>query len=197
MPTFVRLTNYKNSEEKEKGFFEEKNRFVAKQEDFFKIPGSPIAYWVSSKVREIFEESEKLGEIGKPRVGLQTSDNDRFLRLWYEVEIFNVGFGFEDREDAKKSGLKWFPYNKGGEFRKWYGNQEYLVNWENDGKEIREYNEYLNKNRKSKIGIANTQFYFKKVLRGLLLALIILELDFHQKDLFLIQEVHLYLLTII
>ena len=117
MPTFVRLTDYKNSEEKEKGFFEEKNRFVAKQEDFFKIPGSPIAYWVSSKVREIFEESEKLGEIGKPRVGLQTSDNDRFLRLWYEVEIFNVGFGFEDREDAKKSGLKWFPYNKGGEFR--------------------------------------------------------------------------------
>jgi len=161
MPTFVRLTDYKNSEEKEKGFFEEKNRYVANQEDFFKIPGSPIAYWVSDRVREIFEKSSgKLGEIAEPRQGMATSDNDRFLKLWYEVNIKNIGFGFENREEAKKSGLKWFPYNKGGEFQKWYGNQEFIVNWENDGYEIMNYAAMLYKNATRTI--KNISYYFKE-----------------------------------
>jgi len=95
MPTFIRLTDYKNSEEKEKGFFEEKNRFIAKQEDFFKIPGTPIAYWVSDKVKEIFEKSEKLETIATPRQGLATTNNDLFVRMWNEIEFNNIGFKYK------------------------------------------------------------------------------------------------------
>ena len=115
------------------------NRHTANQNDFSKIPGSPIAYWVSDRVKEIFEKSQKLGDIAEPRQGMATSDNNRFLRLWQEVSRHKIGLGFNDREEAKKSGMKWFPYNKGGEFQKWYGNQEYLVNWENDGVEIQNF----------------------------------------------------------
>jgi hypothetical protein len=160
MATYIRLTDYKSSDEKEKGFFKPENRYEAKQKDFEKIPGSPIAYWVSERVKEIFENIE-LNKIAEPRVGLQTSDNNRFLRFWFETEFNNIGFKFENREIAKNSKLKWFPYNKGGDFRKWFGNNEIIVNWENDGYEIREYNNFLNKTRSSNIGIANTQFYFK------------------------------------
>ena len=134
--------------------------YQAKQTDFHSIPGAPIAYWASDRVREIFKNEEPLKNVGMPRVGLQTSDNNRFIRLWSEVDISKTGFGFKNRETAQESKLKWFPYNKGGDFRKWYGNNEYFVNWYNDGQEIREYNDYLNSTRSSNIGIANTQFYF-------------------------------------
>jgi hypothetical protein len=136
MPTYIRLTDYKSSEEKKKGFFDPKNRYEAKQEDFEKIPGSPIAYWVSDRVKEIFEKSTKLREIAEPRQGLATGYNERFLRVWNEVNFNKIGLHFKNRDEAKLSKLKWFPYNKGGEFKKWYGNQEYIVNWENDGYEI-------------------------------------------------------------
>jgi len=112
---------------------------TAKPDDFKKIPGSPVAYWVSEKVREIFENSSSMGDISNAVVGLQTGDNNRFLRFWQEVAIQKIGFGIENREIAIRSRKKWFPYNKGGEFRKWYGNQEYVVNWENDGKELFEF----------------------------------------------------------
>ena len=112
-------------------------KFQAKQKDFEKIPGSPIAYWVSDKIREIFEKNQKLGDIGEAKVGLQTGDNNRFLRLWNEVNYNKIGYNMSNSQEALESKKKWFPYNKGGEFRKWYGNQEYLVNWENDGDEIK------------------------------------------------------------
>ncbi|MCZ2207978.1 MAG: SAM-dependent methyltransferase, partial [Cylindrospermopsis raciborskii PAMP2011] len=76
------------------------------------------------------------------------------MRLWTEVNINNIGFGLDNREAAKKSGKKWFPYNKGGEFRKWYGNQQYVVNWENDGLELNNY--------KPKAVIRNPTYYFKE-----------------------------------
>ncbi|QSQ94737.1 BREX-1 system adenine-specific DNA-methyltransferase PglX [Acinetobacter indicus] len=110
--------------------------FYASANDFKKIPGSPVAYWVSHKVRAIFETSPSMGDVADARQGLATADNNRFLRFWQEVAIQKVGFGMESRDQAKLSAKKWFPYNKGGEFRKWYGNQEYLINWENDGKEL-------------------------------------------------------------
>lgn len=111
-------------------------RFQAKQKDFEKIPGSPIAYWVSDKVREIFEKNQKLGDISQPRKGNSTSDNNRFLKLWYEVEKKNTKLNSVDlKKDSKE--WKWFPYNKGGSFRKYYGNNEYLINWKNDAEEIR------------------------------------------------------------
>ena len=136
MSTFIRLTDYKSSDEKEEGFFKAKNRYVAKQEDFEKIPGSSIAYWVSDRVKEIFEKSERLEKIATPRQGLATTDNDLFLRFWNEISFINIGFNFTDKE-AQLSGLKWFPFNKGGEYRKWYGNIEYIVNWKNDGEDIK------------------------------------------------------------
>ena len=120
-------------------------RFQAKQKDFEKIPGSPIAYWVSDKILSIFEKMQNLKKDGDTRQGMATSDNNRFLRLWNEVNYNKIGYNMTNSQEALESKKKWFPYNKGGEFRKWYGNQEYLVNWENDGYEIKNYAESLYK----------------------------------------------------
>lgn len=113
--------------------------FKANQEDFLKIPGCLIGYSVSEKVRETFTRNLPLSAVANPCVGLQTADNGRFLRSWFEVNIERIGFGQKNAALATESGKKWFPYNKGGAFRKWYGNQEYIVNWENDGTEIRNF----------------------------------------------------------
>ena len=110
--------------------------FKANQEDFLKIPGCLIGYSVSEKVRETFTRNLPLSAVCKPTQGLATADNGRFLRSWFEVNIERIGFGQKNAASAAESGKKWFPYNKGGAFRKWYGNQEYIVNWENDGTEI-------------------------------------------------------------
>ena len=137
---------------------------VVSADDFKKIPGSPIAYWVSSKIIDIFKENPKFSDNVTAAVGLQTGDNKRFLRHWFEVSITKIGFNYTNRTEAGKSDKKWFPYNKGGSYRKWYGNQLFVVNWENDGKEIIEYQEYLNsiKPPSSKMGIANnSEFYFR------------------------------------
>lgn len=113
--------------------------FKADQSNFEKIPGCPIGYWVSEKIRETFTRNLPLSAVCKPAQGLATADNGRFLRSWFEVSQNRIGFGYENAASAAQSGLKWFPYNKGGAYRKWYGNQEYIVNWENDGEEIRAY----------------------------------------------------------
>lgn len=134
--TYIRLVDYNNAQWKEEEFFNNKNYYSADQKEFKKIPGSPIAYWVSDRVREIFEKNQKLGEIAQPRKGNSTSDNNRFLRLWFEVEKNNFKLNSINlKEDSLK--IKWFPYNKGGGFRKYYGNNEYLINWLNDAEEIR------------------------------------------------------------
>ena len=134
-------------------------RFQAKQKDFEKIPGSPIAYWVSDKVRDIFEKNQKLGEVGEAKQGLATADNNRFLRLWNEVSFIKIGYNMANLQEALESKKKWFPYNKGGEVRKWYGNQEYLVNWENDGYEIKNFYDEKGKLRSRP---QNTEYYFKE-----------------------------------
>lgn len=133
MSTFIRLTDYKSSDAKEEGFFKPENRYEAKQEDFAKIPGSPVAYWVSDRVKKVFRDFEKISDIGQTREGLTTGDNDTFMRYWHEVTINNIGLNISDRKIAKESKKKWFPYNKGGEFSKWYANAEFVVDWENDG----------------------------------------------------------------
>lgn len=109
------------------------------QTNFSKIPGSPIAYWVSEKALSVFDEKQIIKESGDTRQGMATSDNKRFLRLWFEVAINNIGFGIKNRCESKISNDRWFPYNKGGSCRKWYGNQEYIVDWENDGERIISY----------------------------------------------------------
>ncbi len=103
---------------------------------FSEIPGSPIAYWASDALRNAFS-LPALGNSLLTREGMATADNDRFLRYWYEVGIHDIGFDYKSSDEAKDSGLKWFPYQKGGEYRKWYGNNDYVVNWQNDGEEIR------------------------------------------------------------
>ena len=114
MPTYIRLTDYKSSDEKERGFFDPKNRYEAKQEDFEKIPGSPIAYWVSDRVIDNFVKSEKLSKYVNPRRGMDTNNNEKFLRYWFEV-------------DNNKININWIKSNIGGEFRKWEGNNLFVV----------------------------------------------------------------------
>ncbi|WLD11907.1 BREX-1 system adenine-specific DNA-methyltransferase PglX [Planctellipticum variicoloris] len=125
--------------------------------DFATIPGCPVAYWVSEALMDVFAHSEQLGAVAVAKQGLATADNSQFLRRWHEVDSAKIGFGMESRHAASESKLKWFPYNKGGEFRKWYGNNEYLVNWEFDGKAIREFSDdsgYIRSRAQ------NTDFYF-------------------------------------
>lgn len=106
---------------------------IVSQQNFEKIPGSPIGYWVSEKIFSRFAGNLALSAVAKPCVGLQTADNARFVRLWFEVNLKKVGFGCSSAEEALETKRKWFPYNKGGASRKWYGNQDYLINWEYDG----------------------------------------------------------------
>lgn len=113
--------------------------YEADQSNFSKIPGSSIAYWVSDKFIEAFEKGTRLGEICETRKGLVTSDNNRFLRLWFEVNINNTSFDCSSNEVSKRKIEKWYPHNKGGEFNRWYGNNEYVINWKNNGFEIRNF----------------------------------------------------------
>ena len=106
-------------------------------EEFDKIPGKPIAYWVSSNIRGAFSNNDLIGDVSAVCAGHQTGDNDRFLRLWQEVSRREINRTANDRNEARKSGAKWFPHSKGGEFRRWFGNSELVLNWKNDGEEIR------------------------------------------------------------
>ena len=155
-------------------------RFQAKQKDFEKIPGSPIAYWVSDKIREIFEKNQKLGDIGEAKVGLQTGDNNRFLRLWNEVNYNKIGYNMSNSQEALESKKKWFPFNKGGEFRKWYGNQEYLVNWENDGYKIKNFYDEKGKLRSRP---QNIESYFKESISWSKVSSSNFSMRFYQKGL--------------
>jgi type II restriction/modification system DNA methylase subunit YeeA len=105
--------------------------------DFAKIPGTPVAYWVSDAMRAVFVRGQPLGDICPAMTGMRTGDNERFLRYWYEIAFTSIGIGF-DKAKASTSNRKWFPYSKGGEYRRWYGNHDLIVNWENDGQEIKE-----------------------------------------------------------
>jgi hypothetical protein len=111
-------------------------RYLANQDDFLSIPGSPIAYWISSDLRDVFKSAPKLESIIDARQGLSTSDNPRFIRQWWEVNINKCGKIGLKREDYLDGTLHWAPYNKGGEFRRWYGNIEHVLWWKHDGKTI-------------------------------------------------------------
>jgi len=111
--------------------------YRASATDFSKISGSPLAYWLPAKSFILFSKAEKLSDIYKPKVGLNTTDNGQFLRLWHEVSIGNAGFGLANSKEAQNSKKRWFPYNKGGSYRRWFGNFDYFVNWWNDGYDIK------------------------------------------------------------
>lgn len=111
-------------------------RFEVDQHEFAQIPGSPIVYWLSKLMLEAFTKGDKLEKVAKPRQGLATADNNRFLRNWYEIDHANFCVSATSMQTALSSGCKWFPTQKGGNFRRWYGNHEFVVNWFNNGFEI-------------------------------------------------------------
>ena len=133
--------------------------FETSTENFSKIPGSPIAYWVSRNFLLGFVNNKKLEEKDYPKQGLITGDNLQFLRLWYEVCNLNIDFYCSSCDDSAHSGIFWFPYNKGGDFRKWYGNNDYIVNWKNDGYEIKH---FIDNKGKLRSRPQNTNCYFKE-----------------------------------
>lgn len=150
--TYSRLIDFNSQDKKELAYINGEQRFVISQERYKSIPGSPVAYWFEESVYEAFAKRNPLSFYAEPKVGFQTGDNEKYLRLWFEPDYKRIGFGFHDRDEAKESRRKWFPCNKGGAFRKWYGNFDYVVNWENDGYEMR--------NQKGSY-IRNPQYYFK------------------------------------
>lgn len=111
-------------------------RYRASSDLFQSLPGAQIGYWMGKHIIQSFKHGKSFGKIASPRQGLATTDNHKYLRHWYEIDFHHIGFGL-DRETAIHSNIKWFPYNKGGEFRKWYGNQDYVVNYQYDGKAIK------------------------------------------------------------
>ena len=153
---YYRLVDGKNCADKEQLFLankdgnEDGNHIYypnVEQMNFEKIPGAPIGYWVSPKIQEIFTSNLALSAVASPCVGLQTADNARFLRLWFEPSYSRIGFGCENAALAARSQKKWFPTTKGGTFRRWFGNMYYVVNWENDGEELTNFKGSVIRNR--------------------------------------------------
>lgn len=151
--TSIRLVEfcYSRRNEKEKEYFNKENYYYPKQSNFSKIPGEPVAYWVDEKYIHLFNNNI-IHNIGQPRFGMSTSDNARFVRSWSEISYISFAHPATEEFNVEIS-KKWFPYNNGGEFRRWYGNNYDVVNWENDGSEIRTF---------GRAAIRNSAFYLKK-----------------------------------
>ena len=147
---FEQQGEVKSNEERENALLNGKGKYTAHQSNFSKIPGSPVAYWVSDNLISTFN-NEKIGDLSYPKQGLSSADNNRFLRLWFEVAFTNFTNSCASNQESEKSGVKWFPFNKGGEYRKWYGNFDYVINWENDGFELRNF---------PNAAIRNPEYYF-------------------------------------
>lgn len=135
---YIRLVEQMTQADKENMFLSGKEQYLAKQIDFFKIPSHPVAYWATESVFNAFTD-KKISDYANAKSGMQTGNNNLFLRLWYEVVDVKIGFNIADYDTFRQSGYKWAPQTKGGVFRKWYGNYEYLVNFENDCYAIRNY----------------------------------------------------------
>ena len=129
---------YEDNAKKARWLCEGTHRYYAKQDNFSKIPGSPVAYWVSKAFIKTFDE-KKIDNYGSTNNGFTTGDNNKFLRQWYEVSYSKINFAASDIDDACQSKAIWFPYNKGGAFRKWYGNNDYVINWYDNGFDIKAY----------------------------------------------------------
>ncbi|AKP67175.1 hypothetical protein ABM34_06245 [Companilactobacillus ginsenosidimutans] len=159
--TYERLIDFPSQQKKETAFLEAVNNPKSKylyrtnQANFEKIPGMPIAYWASDELLNLYGSTETVEDVADVKKGSFTGDNSRFLRLWPEVSFSKVKFNCEDVTESIKSHKKWFPYNKGGSFRKWYGNHDYLINWFNDAAELKNF---------PKFGLRNPQYIFQEGL---------------------------------
>ena len=134
---FSRLLKYAGEAEKEKHFLLGEDEYSAIPSKFLTLPDMQIAYWVSSKVIDLLSSEDCIADYGSALSGLSTSDNERFLRIWEEVAYNNISFNYDSCESTLDGRYKWVPHNKGGSFRRWYGNRDYVVNWRNDGEEIK------------------------------------------------------------
>lgn len=152
--TYKRLVDYNSQQAKEDAFLDCPLNTVhyALKSNFSKIPGSPIAYWVSERFVESFKYTP-LNRLSESTYGLKTGDNERFIRFWFEVPIPKLSI--KNYTIHKGNCLKWFPCNMGGNYRKWYGNFEKVVNWEDDGKELRNF---------TKSGVTKTEFFFREAI---------------------------------
>ncbi|HHX36612.1 MAG TPA: BREX-1 system adenine-specific DNA-methyltransferase PglX [Clostridiaceae bacterium] len=135
--------------------------YEAEPEKFALLPGAPLAYWAGSSVFSAYEKGVLMGEIIEARQGLATTNNNLFLRQWYEVDFADICFSATSPTEAVKSGKKWFPYNKGGKRRQWYGNNDFVVNWEEDGRDIRAYKQRPGGSRSS---VPNHSYYFREAI---------------------------------
>ena len=149
-------------EQKEKWFFEGIGKYNADQASFKNIPGSPIAYWVSDNFFNMFN-NPSIRDVAFAGIGMRTGNNDRFLRVWFEVNEYKFLADCVSADDSVNRHAKWIPYNKGGEFRRWYGNKDYVVNWEFNGKEVKDNTRRVYPQLGDNLGwkISNEQHYFK------------------------------------
>ncbi len=161
---YIRLSDFKGVENQSRKTLEaivNENcgyRYRVSTGSFKDIPGFAIAYWAGDKFSKIFIENKSIKSIGEPKVGLQTGDNNKFLRIWQEVAIDKLSLNIDNRRFTINSPWRWFPYNKGGGYKKWYGNNEFVVNWENDGYEIRN---FKNSSGTLKSRPQNLDYYFR------------------------------------
>ena len=163
--TYCRLIEPTSQQGKEDMFLARENHYVVNQDKLKKIPGKPIAYWISKKLLDLFEK-DSISTQSKACVGMRTGDNERFLRVWFEVSQKTSKYNAVSAKEIVENKVKWVPYNKGGEYRKWYGNQEYVVNWENDGNEIKENTRKVYPELGDNLSwkISNEPLYFKEHL---------------------------------
>lgn len=157
--TYARLVDYSSQQEKENAFLAHINLHTAQQENFSKIPGSPIAYWVSDGFISLFEDIYSFTNIASAKAGLSTTDNDKYLRLWHEIVFSSIGFNYKSLEETNDCKFSYIPQPKGGTYRKWYGNLEYVVDWYDNGTHIRKAAEGASGGR-----IVGSEFYFKEGL---------------------------------
>ena len=134
--TYCRLIEPTSQQGKADMFISGQNQYRVGQISFSKIPGVPVAYWISPEVLKLFDE-RTVGSIADAKSGMTTTDNTRFLRLWEEVNCQKIGFGYSNIVETQDMKYKWFPFCKGGDFRRWAGNESFVVNWFNNGEEIR------------------------------------------------------------
>ncbi len=159
--TFVDLNSAPQSASKEEVFLarDPANRFTVSASEFKKLPGSPVAYWASPSVRDAFRSGSPLGEIATVCNGIKTGNVEMFIRRWFEVSRKRIGFGYPNQDSAEESGMEWFPYSKGGEYRKWYGNNECVLHWQDNGGVIGRYSPN-NATPNSRIRPENRPFFF-------------------------------------
>ena len=156
--TYKRLVDENSQTAKEQAFLNKNdNAYNITKTNFSKIPGSPIAYWVSENMLKAFD-NKKISDIGEPRQGIIPGNVDAFLRLWHEVKFNKIGLNHTEYQDILKYRNKWFPYNKGGSYRKWFGNNEYIINMENNGYDIK----YSGKNNNYRL--REPSLYFQEAL---------------------------------